>query len=98
MIYDPATGRQSPYPSHAAQWRERHGETAWLFNPWSGSRRDARDVGSDIFGHLIIPEGERVFALRTTAPDSRDALKTASESDKQSAVALPDTTGDEQQK
>lgn len=54
MHYDPATGQLKPYPSHAAQWRDFHGHgTAWLFNPWTGIRRDARDVGSDIKGVLI---------------------------------------------
>lgn len=64
MKFDPATGEQEPYPSHADQWREWHGEaTAWLFNPWSGERRGAGDVGSDTSGHLIVPPGEPVYAL-----------------------------------
>lgn len=64
MKHDPATGEPRPYPSHAAQWREWHGRmTAWLFNPWTGARRDARDVGSDVQGHLIIPPGEPVVGL-----------------------------------
>lgn len=53
MKFDPATGAPKPYPSHAAQWREYKGNTAWLFNPWTGDRRDARDVGTDTFGLLI---------------------------------------------
>lgn len=54
MKFDPATGEEKPYPSHAAQWRKCHGKmTAWLFNPWTGTRRDAGDVGSDPFGLLI---------------------------------------------
>jgi len=39
----------------AAQWREWHGGTAWLFDPWTGRCRDARDVGSDVHGLLIVP-------------------------------------------
>lgn len=62
MRFDPATGEQRPYPSHAAQWRKHNGQTAWLFNPWTGARRDARDVGSDLFGHLILPPGEMLYA------------------------------------
>jgi hypothetical protein len=27
---------------------------AWLFNPWTGSRRLPEDVGSDTFGYLIL--------------------------------------------
>ena len=57
MKYDPATGEPKPYPSHAAQWREYHGSkhtpVAWLFNPWTGTRRHAADVGSDVAGLLI---------------------------------------------
>lgn len=53
MLYDPATGDKKPYPSHAKQWREYHGKTAWLFNPFSGKRRDAKDIGTDVFGELI---------------------------------------------
>jgi hypothetical protein len=63
MKFDPATGEPKPYPSHADQWRGWHGKaTAWIFNPWSGERRDAGDVGSDPFGRLILPPGEPVYA------------------------------------
>lgn len=62
MRFDPATGAYDPYPSHATQWRHWHGETAWLYNPWTGEQRDARDVGSDVFGQLIIPPDEPVCA------------------------------------
>ena len=59
MVFDPATGSGKPYPSHAHQWRSFNGKTAWLFNPWSGTRRSAEDVGSDIYGMLIVPTKER---------------------------------------
>ena len=39
MKFDPATGEENPYPSHAEQWRDYHGKAAWLFNPWTGQRR-----------------------------------------------------------
>ena len=56
MKFDPATGAVCPYPSHATQWRSWHGKaTAWLYNPWTGQRRIAEDVGSDITGYLIVP-------------------------------------------
>ena len=58
MMFDPAVGTSHPFPSHAAQWRKHCGQIAWLFNPWTGERRDARDVGSDTFGVLIRPPGE----------------------------------------
>jgi hypothetical protein len=53
MAFDPATGEPRPYPSHAGQWREYHGTVAWLFNPWTGARRLADDVGVDPLGRLV---------------------------------------------
>lgn len=54
MLFDPSTGTPTPYPSHAGQWRLFHGKTtAFLFNPWTGARRTAGDVGTDPFGHAI---------------------------------------------
>ena len=68
MKFDPATGEPKPYPSHSDQWREWHGKaTAWLFNPWTGTRRDAGDVGSDTFGQLILPPGEPLYAAMEKA-------------------------------
>lgn len=59
MKYDPATGAERPFPSHAAQWREYHGKmVAWLYNPWTGARRRAADVGSDPQGFGIAVPGE----------------------------------------
>lgn len=58
MKFDPATGEQRPYPSHAEQWRSWYGlDCAWLFDPWTGQRRNAFDVGSDTNGRLIVPVG-----------------------------------------
>ena len=57
MKFDPATGGERPYPSHATQWRNWHGIAAWLFDPWTGKRRNAYDVGSDVYGLLIVPTG-----------------------------------------
>jgi hypothetical protein len=53
MKFCPATGEPKPYPSQAKQWREYHGGTAWLFNPWTGERRHPADIGSDTFGLAI---------------------------------------------
>lgn len=50
----PATNKPRPYPSHAAQWRDYHGKCAWVYNPWTGTQRDARDIGTDTFGQLIV--------------------------------------------
>jgi hypothetical protein len=66
MSFDPATGDPKPYPSHATQWRHYNGTTAWLFNPWTGVRRAAQDVGSDTFGYLIRPPGEPLVAAPET--------------------------------
>jgi hypothetical protein len=65
MKFDPATGEENPYPSHAEQWRDYHGKAAWLFNPWTGQRRSALDVGSDAFGVLI---GSPTFPIRPLPP------------------------------
>lgn len=73
MRFDPATGEERPYPSHAAQWREWHGSMAWLFNPWAGSRRHASDVGSDPYGLLIVPDGEPLKAAPKPATVAVDA-------------------------
>ena len=62
MLFDPQTGEPYPYPSEATQYRVWHGLTAWLFNPWTGSRRMAGDVGSDVQGFLILPPEEPVYA------------------------------------
>lgn len=65
MSFDPATGEPKPYPSHAKQWREWHGfGMAWLFNPWTGGRRSAGDVGTDVMGHLIQPPTEPLYAAQ----------------------------------
>ena len=64
MRYCPCCGEPTPYPSHAKQWRDYHGATAWLFNPWSGSKRDPRDIGSDVMGHLVMPPSEIVYTYR----------------------------------
>ena len=71
MVYDPADCSREPYPSHAEQWRTYHGNAAWLFNPWTGNQRNAGDVGSDPFGHLIVPPGEPV------RPSEEDVLREA---------------------
>ena len=65
MTFDPATGETKPYPSHAEQWRVYHGYgTAWLFNPWTGGRRHAGDVGTDVLGRLIQPPTEPLYAAQ----------------------------------
>ncbi len=55
MKYDPADGGMAPSPNIASHWRTFNGDTAWMYNPWTGELRDARDVGSDPQGMLINP-------------------------------------------
>lgn len=81
MRFDPATGAERPYPSHAAQWRDYHGKMAWLVNPYTGDRRKAEDVGLDPFGLLLADPPLRDSANRreildgSTVPVSREALE-----------------------
>ena len=62
MKFDPSSRALCPYPSYAEQWREYHGQIAWIFNPWTGMKRTPADIGSDTFGYLIIPNCESVYA------------------------------------
>lgn len=54
MLFDPAYGTPKPYPSHANQYRKYHGNVAWCYNPWTGDQRNPLDIGSDVFGALIV--------------------------------------------
>jgi|GEM_PF-5313642 hypothetical protein len=81
MKYDPATGEERPYPSNAADWREWHGLSAWLFNPWTGEKRDVRDIGSDVHGLLIIPPGESVYAESKPRLSREKLFKAAEDAD-----------------
>lgn len=80
MKFCPATGEERPYPSHAKQWREYHGQTAWLINPYTGDRRKAEDVGLDPFGQLIDSQPLRAASGQglpdsSTVAVSREALE-----------------------
>lgn len=55
MKFDPALGTERPYPSNAYQWRDYHGQMAWLYNPWTGKHRHPLDIGSDVMGVAIVP-------------------------------------------
>lgn len=58
MKFDPATGTEKPYPSHPEQYRQHHGQVAWVFNPFTGQQRDARDIGSDTFGLMLQEQAQ----------------------------------------
>ena len=62
MRFDPTNRTPEPYPSQADQYRDWHGDVAWLFNPWTGEARDPRDIGSEVNGVAIIPDGEPLMA------------------------------------
>lgn len=64
MHYDPRTGTARPYPSEAGQYRKYHGKAAWLFNPYTGRRRAAEDVGSDPTGLLLVADEPQTARLR----------------------------------
>lgn len=53
MKFDPMTGTANPEPTNADEYRKYHGKVAWLYNPWTGTARDPRDIGSDVDGLLI---------------------------------------------
>ena len=38
----------------ADEYRKMEGEVAWLYSPWTGHMRDPRDIGTDLFGRLIV--------------------------------------------
>ena len=78
MKYSPDTGEERPYPSNAKQWREYHGRVAWLYNPWTGEKRDPKDVGSDVYGSLLYDGvgGEKEsFTLISCDPDFVEKLR-----------------------
>lgn len=55
MKYDPVDGMMNPHPEMADEYREYHGNVAWMYNPWTGMERDPRDIGSDVLGQAIVP-------------------------------------------
>jgi len=63
MKFDPSTGAKIT-PMHPDAYRDYYGEIAWLFNPWTGKPRDPRDIGSDVFGLLMIAPGESIKAMK----------------------------------
>ena len=77
MKYSPDTGEERPYPSNAKQWREYHGRVAWLYNPWTGEKRDPKDVGSDVYGEQLydgVGDEKESFTL-SCDPDFVDKLR-----------------------
>lgn len=50
MLFDPVTRGEKPFPSHAMQYRQYHGNVTWNYNPWTGSLRYQSDVLIDPCG------------------------------------------------
>lgn len=73
MTFDPMDGMREVYPSEAKQYRKWHGPVAWLFNPYTGEKRNAHDVGSDPTGFLILAPGQ---VLKSATPSTIKAEPT----------------------
>jgi hypothetical protein len=54
MRYDPVTGNYAVRLATPEEYREHYGSVAWLYDPWTGNKRDLRDVGTDPLGKLIV--------------------------------------------
>ena len=54
MQFDPVTREEKPFPSHAMQYRQYHGNFTWNYNPWTGSLRFQTDIVNDPCGLNII--------------------------------------------
>jgi len=59
MKYDPVTGCKYPYPSEPSQYRKFHGLVAWMFNPYTGNKRNPLDIGSDVQGLAILKKAQK---------------------------------------
>lgn len=60
LKFSPYNGEEISTVNPAEEWRR--AGIRWGFNPWTGAKRDMRDVESDRSGLLIIPPGEPVYA------------------------------------
>jgi len=60
----------------AQEYRRRHPGHIWYFNPWSGTRRDSRDIASDPTGQLIISPGMllRPYVQESAPPDQSERI------------------------
>lgn len=63
LRFHPTTGRpfvgQNPL---AAEFRSTTFSGFWIYDPWTGKRRDQRDIETDHHGKLIVPNGEPLYA------------------------------------
>ena len=56
MLFDPADGKERPYPSNASQYRKFHKQLAWIYNPWTGLLRSSQEIAADLYGLLLISD------------------------------------------
>jgi len=63
MKFDPETGLKIPSTTPEL-YRENHTGVAWLYNPYTGDKRDSRDIGSDVFGLLMVAPDESIKAMK----------------------------------
>lgn len=63
LRFHPTTGRpfvgQNPL---AAEFRSTTFSGFWIYDPWTGKRREQSDIETDHHGKLIVPDGEPVYA------------------------------------
>lgn len=54
LKYDPVTGDPLQYEMKAEEYRMRHPNALWVYNPWAGNKRHAGDADSDNYGVAIV--------------------------------------------
>jgi len=79
LKYSPITGHRYERSDMTAEGcRKAYPIASWIFNPWTGQRRDERDVESDPQGLLIVLPGEEILNRHlgppTSAPQVADTL------------------------
>lgn len=65
MSFDPVTGQSFSNPVDVNDYRIAYGKLAWLFNPWTGTKRDARDIGDDVLGLAIRIPNKKLQSSKT---------------------------------
>ena len=69
MPYSPIDGTPLSAGRDHEEYRTCYPSRLWYFNPWTGEKRDPRDVDSDPTAVLLLPPGEGVKAAPTpTSP------------------------------
>ena len=66
LRFHPTTGR--PFVGHnplAAEFRSTTFSGFWVYDPWTGNKRDPRDIETDHHGKLIVPDGEAIYASKS---------------------------------